>query len=244
MILYLQMAASISNQNSIEKADEHLLRLFLLIKNVGTKACQHIFYKYFPRDSNQLYQTIQPYKKILKPILFPDQYELIFENTNEEIDASSFDITLFLLLFRKCCPSLSPPKRGWNKRPSITDTSESANLERLRGKRNSLAHAGSVSLTTVLFEKKWRSCKNLLLSLGADVDEIDSYSSIHLDLTNNTNSEDRISILLDKLFQHFGELSFFSYLSYLTYHILLVISHLSSYLSCNKYNISMSDVTV
>ena len=92
--------------------DLNFLRLFMAIKKEGTKVCSKIFHRYFSRDKKVLYQQLLPFQKKLKPFMFQNQYDLVYGDPNQETDSTKFDITLFLLLIRKTCPLLQPPKKG------------------------------------------------------------------------------------------------------------------------------------
>lgn len=202
--------ASIVSQTSVDENDECFLRLFFLIKKVGTSVCYNIFHRYFPKDKKQLYQKLLPFKKKLKPYLFASQRELLFGNPNKETDSIQFDITLLLLLIRNTCNCLAPPRKGWNRRPSASDFTDGANLERLRIRRNSLAHTGSTPVKLSACSKKWNETAAILISLGADPNEISYYATVQLDSNKKSDLEEELSILHDKFF-HYIDISFTKY---------------------------------
>jgi len=103
---------SVARTLSVPIEDSNFLRLYLLIKKIGTKVCYEIFHRYFSKNPKILYQQLLPYKKILKPFLFQNQFDLIYGDTNQETDSRSFDVTLLLLLIRKTCPLVQKPKKG------------------------------------------------------------------------------------------------------------------------------------
>ena len=94
---------------------------------------------------------------------------------------------------------------GWNRRPSNTDISEGANLERLRIERNRLAHGGGSddSLDTLTFNKRFTDAAFVLVALGGCVHDINGYRTMPLVDESFVSLEEQLSILHDNLLQHF-----------------------------------------
>lgn len=68
---------------------------------------------------------------------------------------SEFDITLLYFLFRNIS-SIPPHAMQWGNNPNPLDSSVSANIERIRLKRNDYVHIKHPSISKSDFEKEWK----------------------------------------------------------------------------------------
>jgi hypothetical protein len=76
-------------------------------------------------------------KKLLKirySVIKPSQWDLLFPVSGTP-DSKNFDLTLLTILLRNIC-SLPSPATGWDVMPLPSDTSESANIARIKIFRN------------------------------------------------------------------------------------------------------------
>ena len=175
------------------KGRQHGARLNILLCDVATSVCRHIFHHDlgFPEDPHDLYVHLsvngirRRLNNLKKPpgrvaILSEREWAVLFP-TNQRTESNAFDITLFIVLFRTIC-RIPPPSMGWSRPPANTDTSLAADLVRLRIKRNDYrAHLPNTSLSNAEFENQWNEVEAILLRLGGSQMEIDNVKNSPLD---------------------------------------------------------------
>ena len=109
----------------------------------------------------------------IKPsVIKPSQWDLLFPGSGTP-DSNNFDITLLTILLRNIC-AFPSPATGWNAMPPASDTSESANIARIKIFRNQVyGHIPSPQLDDARFETLWQEISKPLIKLGIPQQEID-----------------------------------------------------------------------
>ena len=146
-------------------------------------------------------------QKIKNTVITDQQWDLLFPTSPDAApDSKKFDITLLTILLRNIC-KLSPPAKGWNVMPPVTDTSIPADIVRIKLFRNEVYHVPSARLDDAKFEELWQEISQSLIRLGIlqkDIDEIrkEEESCLPDKLSMFTGREDEIqnviALLLDK----------------------------------------------
>lgn len=77
---------------------------------------------------------------------------------------SNFDITLLCSLLRNIC-QITPHVNGWGNDPSPSDRSVSANIERIRLKRNEHVHSSKPYITEKEFKKTFQEISQIVQEL-------------------------------------------------------------------------------
>ena len=156
----------------VDLSDENYLRLLITVKKLGLKLCLDIFNQHFPKHSDRnkqathLYQALLPYKKRLKKRLLPYQKNILFASPNYETNIEDLDLSLILAILDEV-----------NDYRAIF-------LKALQKKRNKLAHPGSKPLSNQDFTIEFNEIKTILVDLGATSDEVDSYRTATLDVSD------------------------------------------------------------
>lgn len=117
----------------------------ILLKNVKPKDLPwkvDIFLKKYPKRLNRI------------------QREVINRKNYKE-----FDISLLCVLLRGIC-KIDEHDNGWGSEPQETDKSLSANIERVRMRRNCYyGHANDFCITDTAFEEKWKDLSTIVKEL-------------------------------------------------------------------------------
>ncbi|XP_046857481.1 uncharacterized protein LOC124450858 [Xenia sp. Carnegie-2017] len=109
--------------------------------------------------------------KVIK-VIKNEQWDLLYPSVGEP-DIENFDITLLTVLLRNIC-GLKAPKRGWDNLPSSSDSSDSANIARIKFYRNKVyGHISTTSVDDSEFENLWQEISKALVGLGIQQTEID-----------------------------------------------------------------------
>ena len=88
-------------------------------------------------------------------------------------DSQNFDVTLLTILLRNIC-GLSSPASGWDALPPTSDTSDSANIARIKYYRNRAhAHITKTELSDSEFENLWQEISKALIGLGIPNSELE-----------------------------------------------------------------------
>lgn len=99
-------------------------------------------------------------------LITKDQRKLI-----QKRNYSDFDITLLYILLRNIS-KIQPHCNQWGNFPSPTDTSMSANIERIRFIRNQYGHISKISMTDTDFITTWQQVHDIVqkmdMSLGTN----------------------------------------------------------------------------
>ena len=132
-------------------------KLGRLIVDGGTEALRNVFQKCHPSKSTQtVLAANQPKLFPLKgKIIKQAQWDKLYPTPPNTPDINNFDITLLSILLRNIC-GFTKTDAYWNKKPNATDTSDEANIVRIRLFRNDLhAHITETGISTKEFEHYW-----------------------------------------------------------------------------------------
>ena len=149
-------------------------RLCKLLVDKGGEALRNLLNKKHPPST--LAAVLNTNKVILRKAINSSQRDLLFPPSGAAPDSSNFDITLLIILLRNICGLSPPTTKGRNKMPRAGDTSESADIERIRlFRNNNYAHITETQLDDAKFEQLWKEISQPLVRLGVrqqDIDEI------------------------------------------------------------------------
>ena len=159
--------------SSVEKTNG--AKLSRLLIDGGTTVLRNVFDKCHPPGNLAAgllanYPTLNTLKT--RKVLHQPQWDLLFPPGGAIPDSKTFDITLLFLLLTNIC-GLSPPLSGWHKPPPSSDTSQEANLTRIKLFRNELyGHVTSTGVQTAVFNVKWQEISKVLVDLGLNLAEV------------------------------------------------------------------------
>ena len=75
-------------------------------------------------------------------------------------DSNTFDVTLMIALLRNLT-SMSPPVGGFDRLPLSSETSEGADLARIKHYRNYLAHQDAPLIDNTFFTAAWKDLSDV-----------------------------------------------------------------------------------
>ena len=165
----------------LESSDEktNSFKLMRLIVDGGTEALRNAFWRYQGGSVNLQVVLLRNQHILFKlttrrKIINDDQWNELYPPSGNPPNINNFDITLLSILLRNIC-GLSPPKSsGWDDMPSVADTSDEANVVRIKLFRNKcFAHLPNTSVTAADFKKSWAEISSALVRLGIKQSEID-----------------------------------------------------------------------
>ena len=161
----------------------HLCRLLV---DVGSQALRNKFDSIHPPAGLHGILTKPPAHLVLqtlrkRKILNPTQWAKLYPPSPSSVSSKDFDVTLLILLLRNIC-GLTPPTSGWDNLPPAADTSDEANIARVKYYRNHVyGHAIQESVDDVAFNTYWQDISNALVGLGADAAAINKLKTERLD---------------------------------------------------------------
>lgn len=151
-------------------------------------------------------------RKEKKNLFTKDQLQLIHGE-----NYSKFDITLLYSLLRNICP-ITPHVNGWGNDPCPADRSVSANIERIRLKRNEYGHSSKPYITEKEFKKTFQEISQITQELehylGTTSKYHDAVQEIETCTMDPEESEKYIEKLLninEKLHDISGSLYFYQW---------------------------------
>ena len=104
-------------------------------------------------------------------------------------DSNNFDVTLLTILLRNIC-GLPSPAAGWNVMPTVSDTSVSAEILRIKMIRNEVyGHISKAQLDNNEFETLWQQISQPLVNLGIRQQDIDELKKTALSPEEESYSE-------------------------------------------------------
>lgn len=122
--------------------------------------CDILTHKITPSDlSKEVKRRTKNCPKGKKNLFTKDQLQLIHGE-----NYSKFDITLLYSLLRNICP-ITPHVNGWGNDPCPADRSVSANIERIRLKRNEYGHSSKPYITEKEFKKTFQEISQITQEL-------------------------------------------------------------------------------
>ena len=157
------------------KAKANFSRVCQLLVDKGGEALRFTFHAIHPPPT--LAAVLNANKSVLQNIkaISTSQWDLLFPTSGAAPDSNNFDITLLTNLLRNIC-GLPAPATGWNAMPPAGDTSNSADIVRIRIFRNEVyGHITCAQLDDAKFNTLWREISQPLIRLGIlqnDIDEI------------------------------------------------------------------------
>ncbi|XP_044182603.1 uncharacterized protein LOC122963262 [Acropora millepora] len=178
--------------SSVEKTNG--AKLSRLLIDGGTTVLRNEFDKHHPpanlaADLNASYSILNDLLR--RRVLNNHQWNKLFPPGGTPPDSNTFDITLLFLLLTSIC-GLSPPPTGWHKKPIPSDTSQVANLARIKFFRNHLyGHVATTGVDTPTFNALWMEISAALVALGLRQGEIDRLKA------ERCGEEDYVGALLE-----------------------------------------------
>ncbi|XP_048741103.2 uncharacterized protein LOC125655030 [Ostrea edulis] len=158
----------------------------------------HLAYAIIPRAIRIFFDSRHPPINLIKQLdskegelksckaVYKENYPLLFSSHGCTMAKSeNFDLTLLMALLRNFT-NIKEPVTTWNKMPKQADTSEGADLVRIRFHRNALAHNTNATLSNKEFHDMWDELKyaGSRLSGGRLNSEIDAQKCAALDDKN------------------------------------------------------------
>ena len=156
--------------NLQEKA--YFTRLCRLLDK-GTEALRNIFDAiHSPANQTAVLHANKILFLKLKPrIITNNQWDLLFPPSGNPPDSKTFDVRLFMVLFRNICGFRATE---WNTMPPDTDRSMEANIVRIKFFRDEVyAHVDSTQVDNTTFENLWQKMSQALIELKIPQEEID-----------------------------------------------------------------------
>ncbi|XP_060076262.1 uncharacterized protein LOC132555900 [Ylistrum balloti] len=182
-------AVSFTTERSTKESN-NFIRLCQLLLDVGTKVLHDKFDTLVPPC--ELADFLSSNKSILKkkPSIGGHGRAKLFPSDGEPC-SKVFDISLIYVLFRETRitnddgisrPLIAPPMLGWGVKPDSSDSSDAANIERLRLARNDLyGHKLKAAISNEEFEETWGELYTAVISIGGakyrhEVDNIQKHT--------------------------------------------------------------------
>lgn len=139
----------------------NLARLARVILGPCTDVLRAVLANHFTPQalSHNVKTFLANYQRGKKPPITKNQQTLVNSGT-----FSNFDITLLYSLLRNICP-ITPHGNQWGNDPSPNDRSLSANIERIRLKRNEYGHISIHSIKNTDFKKTWQEISQVIQEL-------------------------------------------------------------------------------
>ena len=172
--LFMATAAPSPLASSVEKTNGNKLGRLLI--DGGTTVLRKAFDGRYPptnliTDLNANYSILNNLLRCR--VLNGHQWDKLFPPGGVAPDSKTFDITLLFLLLTNIC-GLTPPPSEWHTKPPASDTSDEANLARVKFYRNILyGHVTTTDVDTPIFSTLWTEISGVLVSLGLDQAEVD-----------------------------------------------------------------------
>ena len=166
--------------SSVEKTNG--AKLSRLLIDGGTMFLRKIFHRYIPPENlqaklNENYDILNDL--LLGRVLNEPQWYLLFPRNGATPVSNTFDISLLFLLLTSIC-GLSPPRSGWNNKPSARDTSVKANIARIKFFRNKVySHVTTTGKKKATFSALWQEISAALVAMGLPRAEIKRLEAEH-----------------------------------------------------------------
>ena len=179
------MASSTPSYASTKETTNYA-RLCRLLVDAGSQALRNKFDSIHPPTTLHGVLTKPPAHPTLqtlrtKRILNPTQWAKLYPSVPSSVSSQDFDVTLLMLLLRNIC-GLAPPATGWDNLPPPADTSDEANIARVKYYRNHVyGHASHASVDDPTFNSYWQDISNALVGLGADAAAISKLKTESMD---------------------------------------------------------------
>ena len=150
-------------------------RLIRLIYDEGTATVRKYFDSKVP-PANLTAELTNHQAKLkhlhAKKVIKDEQMNLLFPPAGMAPTTSEkYDITLLFVLIRTICGVTPPASTGWNE-PLSSDTSEVADLIRIKNYRNEIFHRKSTEVDHSEFLTYWNKISEVLVRRGANAEDI------------------------------------------------------------------------
>ena len=149
-------------------------RLSRLLVDKGTQVLRKKFDSIHPPSNLAAVLNVNKPKltALRHRVINASQWKLLYP-TSSLPDSQNFDVTLLTILLRNIC-GLSSPASGWDALPPTSDTSDSANIARIKYYRNKAhAHITKTELSDSEFENLWQEISKALIGLGIPNSELE-----------------------------------------------------------------------
>ncbi|XP_063426087.1 uncharacterized protein LOC134709889 [Mytilus trossulus] len=173
---------------SLSVEEENYVRMSLLLTGVSPRAARTFFDSEFApacleatikKEYNKLHELRKTH------IINQSQWNLLFTKSPDVPDSKLFDVTLMILLLRNLT-SMNPPLCGFDKLPFVSETTQAADLARIKYYRNKLAHLQDCKVDTAFFTTAWTDITCAIHRLGGQQmeQECGNIKTMPLDQTN------------------------------------------------------------
>ncbi|XP_052083811.1 uncharacterized protein LOC127721184 isoform X2 [Mytilus californianus] len=152
---------------SLTEEETNFLRLTILVIKLSPKAVRVLFDNKFPPTdlTNILHRKVSKLKSLNdKKIINQAQWDLLYPvNTG----SGTFDLTLLICLLRNIAiPAIRKPGTGFDQLPNNHDTTEGADLARIKYYRNLIAHNTDGTFNYTEFNTAWNDLSQAISRLG------------------------------------------------------------------------------
>ncbi|CAG2235291.1 unnamed protein product [Mytilus edulis] len=152
---------------SLTEEETNFLRLTILVIKLSPKAVRVLFdNKFPPTDLTNILQRKFSKLKILnvKKIINLAQWDLLYPANK---GSGTFDLTLLICLLRNIAtPAIRKPGTGFDQLPNNHDTTEGADLARIKYYRNLIAHNTDGTFNYIEFNTAWNDLSQAISRLG------------------------------------------------------------------------------
>lgn len=173
---------------SLSGEEENYIRMSLLVTGISPRAARTFFDSQFPpacldATMRKEYSILLDLKK--KHRINELQWKNLFPRFPDVADSKTFDVTLMTLLLRNLTPMTSP-RYGFDILPNVSETTQAADLVRIKYYRNYLAHLDDCKIDTTFFNTAWTDVTGAIGRLGGQQmkQECDHLKTKPLDQTN------------------------------------------------------------
>ncbi|XP_076082620.1 E3 ubiquitin-protein ligase DZIP3-like [Mytilus galloprovincialis] len=153
---------------SLSVEEENYVRIHLLLTGISPRAVRILFDKEFApacldATIKKEYNKLLDLKKTHR--INQSQWNLLFPRFPDLPDSKEFDVTLITTLLRHLTPMI-PPLCGFDRLPSAIETTQAADLARIKHYRNYLAHLEDSKTDTAYFNTAWADITGAIGRLG------------------------------------------------------------------------------
>ncbi|CAG2253749.1 unnamed protein product [Mytilus edulis] len=179
---------------SVSEGEENYVRMSLLLTGVSPRAARTFFDSEFAPaclDATLKKEYNKLFKLKKKHVINQSQWNLLFQDFlyliyfTDVPDSKTFDVTLMILLLRNLT-QINPPLCGYDRLPAAIETTQAADLARIKHYRNHLAHLDDGKVDTTFFNIAWTDISSAVERLGGQQmkQECDHLKTKPLDQTN------------------------------------------------------------
>ena len=166
-------SATVSNVLLSTPEKENYLRIARLLIVGGNELMRNIFDKFHPPSSLPIKLTDPATKRKLMATLMKPQRDCVYPSAGVCGESKDFDISLLSRLLKTICPSLPPvpTATGWDRLPNSTDLSVTADIVRIKVRRNDICHKyPNMEISDDQFSSLWNEIKEALVRIADFID--------------------------------------------------------------------------